>query len=121
MGLIYVLIFFLVDFHVRNWCIPGFYENKTQHCALFSTKTNQGRFYFHWVKLLQSCRKSFSCQSRDTSCRQSWVLKSGLRYYGSSRNFHIAGSGLFVSLNLLFGFFFINGQSLCLFFTCQKS
>ena len=32
-----------------------------------------------------------SCQSRDTSCRQSWVedwvLKSGLRNYGSSRSF----------------------------------
>ena len=32
-----------------------------------------------------------SCQSRDTSYRQSWVeewvLKSGLRNYGSSRSF----------------------------------
>jgi len=41
------LIFYLADFHGRNWCIPGFYENKTQHWALFSTKTNQGRFYFN--------------------------------------------------------------------------
>ena len=41
------LIFYLVDFHGRNWSIPVFYENKTQHWALFSTKSNQGRFYFH--------------------------------------------------------------------------
>ena len=33
----------------RNWRIPGFDENKTQHWALFSGKTNQGRFYFHWA------------------------------------------------------------------------
>ena len=43
------LIFYLADLHSRNWRIPGFYENKTQHWALFSTKTNQGRFYFHWA------------------------------------------------------------------------
>ena len=43
------LIFYLADFHARNWHIPGFYENKTQHWDLFSTKTNQGRFYFHWT------------------------------------------------------------------------
>ena len=42
-------LFYLVDFHGRNWRILGFYENKTQHWALFSTKTNQGRFYFHWA------------------------------------------------------------------------
>ena len=35
-------ISYLVDFNGRNWLIPGFYENKTQHWALFSTKTNQG-------------------------------------------------------------------------------
>ena len=34
------------DFHGRNWRIPGFYENNTQHWALFSTKTNQGRVIF---------------------------------------------------------------------------
>ena len=47
------LIFYLEDFHGRN-CrrIPGFDENKTQHYALFSTKINQGRFYFHWAQLL---------------------------------------------------------------------
>ena len=33
-------------------CILGFSENKTQHCVLFSTKTNQGRFYFHWAEYL---------------------------------------------------------------------
>ena len=36
------LIFYLADFHWRNWYIPAFYKNKTQHWALFSTKTNQG-------------------------------------------------------------------------------
>ena len=25
------LLFYLADFHGRNWRIPGFYENKTQH------------------------------------------------------------------------------------------
>ena len=25
------LIFYLADFHSRNWRIPGFYENKTPH------------------------------------------------------------------------------------------
>jgi len=25
------LLFHLADFHGRNWRIPGFYENKTQH------------------------------------------------------------------------------------------
>ena len=40
------LIFYLADFHCRNWRIPSF---MTQHGALFSTKTNQGRFYFHWA------------------------------------------------------------------------
>ena len=34
------LIFYLADFHGRNWRITG-YESKTQHRALFSTKTNQ--------------------------------------------------------------------------------
>ena len=38
-----------------------------------------------------------SCQSRDTSCRQSWVLdwvfNVGLRNYDPSRRFKIAGSG----------------------------
>ena len=43
------LIFYLADFHGRNWLIPGFDENITQHWALFSTKTNQGRFYFQWA------------------------------------------------------------------------
>ena len=43
------LIFCLADFHGRNWRIPGSYKNKIQHWALFSTKTNQGRFYFHWA------------------------------------------------------------------------
>ena len=43
------LIFYLVDFHGRNWHIPSFYENKAQHWALSSTKTNQGRFYFPWA------------------------------------------------------------------------
>ena len=40
------LIFYLADFHGKNWRIPSFYENKTQLWALFSTKTNQGRFFF---------------------------------------------------------------------------
>jgi len=43
------LIFYLVDFHGRNWRIPGFDENKIQHSALFSTKTNQGWFYFQYA------------------------------------------------------------------------
>ena len=43
------LMLYLVDFHSWNWCILGFDENKTQHWALFFTKTNQGRFYFHWA------------------------------------------------------------------------
>ena len=46
------LIFYLSDFHGRNWRIPGFSENKTQHWALFFTKPNQGRFYFHWPNSL---------------------------------------------------------------------
>ena len=41
------LIFYLANIHSKNWRIPGFYENKTQHWALFSNKTNQGRFYFN--------------------------------------------------------------------------
>ena len=40
---------------------------------------------------LKSSRRSCSCQSCDTSCRQSWVedwvLKSGLRNYNSRRSF----------------------------------
>ena len=32
----------IFNFHGRNLRIPGFYKNKTQHLALFSTKTNQG-------------------------------------------------------------------------------
>ena len=43
------LMLYFADFHGWNWCIPGFDENKTQHWALFFTKTNQGRFYFHWA------------------------------------------------------------------------
>jgi len=77
------LIFYLADFHGRNWRIPGFDENKTQYWALFSTKVG---FIF-----LESSQRSCSCQSRYTSCRQSWVedrvLKLGLRNYDSSRNF----------------------------------
>ena len=46
------LLFYLVDFHGRNWRIPGFYENNTQHRALLSTKTNQGRFYFYRALIL---------------------------------------------------------------------
>ena len=41
------LVFYSAEFHGWNWRIPGFDENKTQHWALFSTKTNQGRFYLH--------------------------------------------------------------------------
>ena len=51
------LIFYLADFQGKNWRIAGFYEKKTQHWALFSTKTNQGRFYFHWALLLKSSRR----------------------------------------------------------------
>ena len=40
------LIFSLADFHGKNWRITGFDENTTQYLALFSTKTNQGWFYF---------------------------------------------------------------------------
>ena len=40
------LIFYLADFHGRNWCIPGFYENKTQYLALFSTKPTKVGFIF---------------------------------------------------------------------------
>ena len=40
---------------------------------------------------LKSSQRSCNCQSRDTSCRHSWVedrvLKLGLRNYDSSRNF----------------------------------
>ncbi len=39
-------ILYLLDFHGRNWRIPGFCENKTQHWAWFSNKTNQGCFIF---------------------------------------------------------------------------
>ena len=35
------LIFYLVDFHGRNWRIPGFDENKTQYWAWFYIETNQ--------------------------------------------------------------------------------
>ena len=46
------LVFYLADFDgYRNWHIPSFYENKTKYWALFSTKTNQGRFYFHCASL----------------------------------------------------------------------
>ena len=58
---------------------PGFYKNNTQYWALFSTKTNQGRFFFSLglipyvePKILQLSIK--------------WH-KSGLRNYGSSRSF----------------------------------
>ena len=69
------LLFYMADFHGWNWRIPfpGFDENKTQHWALFSTKTNRCRFYFYWAKLSKSSLRSCSCQSRDISCRQSWV------------------------------------------------
>ena len=89
-----------------NWRISSFYENKTKHWALFSTKTNQGQFYFHWAEHLKSSRRSCSCQSRDTSCCMSWVedwiLESGLRSYDSSRSFQIAGSGFITMLCLKF-------------------
>ena len=65
------LMLYLADFHSWNWRIPGFDENKTQHRALFFTKSNQGRFYFHMALLLKSSLRSRSCQSRDTSCRHS--------------------------------------------------
>ena len=39
-------IFFLVDFHGRNWRILGFYENKIQHWALFSLKPTKVGFIF---------------------------------------------------------------------------
>ena len=69
----------------------GFDENKTQHWALFSTKTNLGRFYFIGPNSLGRAEDlAASCQSRDKSC-QSWVkdrvLKLGFRNYGSSRSF----------------------------------
>ena len=41
------LIFYLADFHVWNWCIQGFEQNKTNILSLF-TKTNH-RFYFRWA------------------------------------------------------------------------
>jgi len=44
--------------------------------------------------IFKSSRRSCSCQSCDTSCSQSWVLKSGLRNYGLSLSFLIAGSEL---------------------------
>ena len=73
------LILYLADFHGRNWCILSFYENNNQHWALFSTKTNQGRFYFHWALLLKSSRRSCSSKGRAfalnydvvTGCRRS--------------------------------------------------
>ena len=81
------LTFYLADFHGRNRLIPSFYENKTQHWALFSTKTNHSWFYFQWANLLKSSGRFCSCQSRDTSCRQSRVedsvLKLGLKNYES--------------------------------------
>ena len=47
---------YLGDFYGWNWRIPGFDENKIQHWALFSTKTNQGPFYFHWAYNLEFAR-----------------------------------------------------------------
>ena len=37
---------YLADFHGRNWRIPGFMKARLNTEPLFSTKTNQGRFYF---------------------------------------------------------------------------
>ena len=73
------LIFYLADFHGRNWRIPGFYENKTQHWALFSTKPNQGRFYHHWALLLKWSRKSCSCQSSWNKLSSEFGLKVGFK------------------------------------------
>ena len=50
------MIFYLANFRDRNWCIPGFYENNSQHWALFSTKTNQGWFYFQWPNSLSRAK-----------------------------------------------------------------
>ena len=43
------LILYFTDFHSWNWRILGFDDNKTQHWALFFTKTKQCRLYFHWA------------------------------------------------------------------------
>ena len=90
LGFIYDLSFrilfsiYLADFHGRNWHILGFYDNKTQHWALFSTKTNQGRFYFYSL----SQAEDHAAINHVTQAVEDCVYKSGLRnYYGSSRSF----------------------------------
>ena len=70
------LIFYLADFHGRNWRIPGSYFKKDSTVSLILHK-NQPRSVI--------VRRTCSCQSCDISCRQRWVLKSGLRNYGSSQ------------------------------------
>ena len=42
-------------------------------------------FIFIGPNSLRSSRRSCRCQSRDTNCCQSWVLKSSLRNYDSRR------------------------------------
>ena len=39
-------MFYLAGFRSRIWRIPGFYENKTQYWALFSTKPTKVGFIF---------------------------------------------------------------------------
>ena len=57
----------LVDFHVHDICrISSFYENKTQHQAWLSTKTNQGRIYFHRALILSWAYDLAAVQSSDT-------------------------------------------------------
>ena len=80
----------MADFHIRIWRIPGFYKNYTQHWALFSTKTNQGRFYFHWaygrayilnvffitknVNIFKIINIQYVCNQREGNILENYVL-----------------------------------------------
>ena len=85
------LIFYLADFHGRNWCIPSFYENKTQHMNLI-LHWNQPRSVLFslgltpWVepKILQL---SITWHKLSSELGQRLGIKSGLRNYGLSWSF----------------------------------
>ena len=64
------LIFYLADFHGRNW-------------ALFSNKTNQGRFYFPWSLLLKSSRSFWIEGSDQTWMRYSNLFRAQFDYFQS--------------------------------------
>ena len=87
-----------MDFHGRNWRIPGIFENKTQHCVLFSTKTNQGRFYFHCLNSLSRAKDLAAANHvtqavvRVESIRLG--LKVGFKELRLESKFLIEGSGL---------------------------